>query len=143
MRYITDILVGSGNAALKAEGGTAEKAVAKMEETLKALQDGTYKFRAASGDGGLSLEDEQKVIADVLVTLGKATDAADGLAKVQAVYARSKSVERKTKDDKGVETSKMVITRPDYNQLRAVPQIKVALAQASKAENNLDELLSI
>lgn len=131
MRYITDILVGVGNAALKAEGGTAETAQKKMGETLKALQDGTFKFRAASGDGGLSVEEEHKIIAGVLVTLGKAADEAEGMAKVKAVY------ERTTKN------AKDYIVRKDYNQLKAVPQIKVALAQASKAETNLDDLLKV
>jgi hypothetical protein len=131
MRYITDLLVSVGNAVLKAEGGTVEKAREKMAETLKALQEGTYKFRAAAGQGGLSLEDEKQIIAETLVTLKKAANAEDALAKVEAVYARTKA------------NAKGYTTRPDYNALKAVPQIKSALAQASKVENNLDELLSV
>lgn len=131
MRYITDILVGQGNAALRAEGGTAETAQAKMLEMLKSLQDGTFKFRAASGDGGLSVEEEKKIIAGVLVTLGKAATEAEGLTKVEAVYSRTST------------NAKGYVVRKDYNQLKAVPQVKVALANASKAETNLDDLLKV
>lgn len=140
MRYITDIMVGVGNAVLKAEGGTLEKAQAKMAETLKALQEGTFKFRAASGQGGLSIEEEQQIIAEALVSLKKAATVEEAATKVAAVYARTKVVTRK---DKETGTEKQVTTRPDYNALKAVPQIKSALAQASKAENNLDELLAV
>lgn len=131
MRYVTDILVGVGNAVLKAEGGTLEKAQAKMAETLASLQDGTFKFRAASGQGGLSIEEEQAIIADTIVSLGKAANVAEATAKVAAVYARTK------------QNAKGYTVRPDYNALKNVPQIKSALAQASKAESNIDELLSI
>jgi hypothetical protein len=130
MRYVTDILVGVGNAVLKAEGATVEMAQEKMAETLKALQDGTFKFRAASGQGGLSLEDEKAIIADALVALGKATDKADGLAKLEIVYARTKT------------NKKGFVVRPDYNAIKAVPQIKAALAVAEKSENKLDDILS-
>lgn len=130
MRYITDILVGVGNAVLKAEGGTIDKATAKMAETLSALQDGTFKFRAASGQGGLSVEEEQAIIAGILVTLGKAKDAEDGAAKVAAVYARTK------KNAKGY------IVRPDYNALKNVPQIKAELAKAAKSDDSaIDDVL--
>lgn len=131
MRYVTDILVGVGNAVLKAEGGTLDKAQVKMQETLASLQDGTFKFRAASGQGGLSIEEEQAVIADTIVALGKAKDKDEAAAKVAAVYARTKT------------NAKGYTVRPDYNALKAVPQVKAALANASKAEGNLDELLSI
>lgn len=131
MRYITDILVGVGNAVLKAEGGTLDKASAKMAETLKSLQDGTFKFRAASGQGGLSIEEEQAIIAETIVALGKAANIEEATAKVAAVYARTKT------------NAKGYIVRPDYNALKNVPQIKSALAEKSKAENNLDDLLSV
>jgi hypothetical protein len=131
MRYITDILVGVGNAVLKAEGGTLDKAQAKMNETLASLQDGTFKFRAASGQGGLSIEEEQAVIADTIVALGKAATKEEAMAKVAAVYGRTKT------------NAKGYTVRPDYNALKAVPQVKAALANASKAEGNIDELLSI
>jgi len=131
MRYITDILVGVGNSVLKAEGGTLDKAQAKMAETLASLQDGTFKFRAASGQGGLSLEDEKAIIAETIVALGKAESLDAAVAKVEAVYARTKT------------NAKGYIVRPDYNQLKNVPQIKAALAEKSKAETNLDELLSV
>lgn len=130
MRYLADIVVGVGNAAMKAEGGTAETAAAKMAETVKALQDGTFKFRAASGQGGLSLEDEQGIIADTIVSLGKAPDRETALAKVVALYGKTKN------------NAKGNVTRPDYNALKNVPQIKAALADASKSEGNLDELLA-
>jgi hypothetical protein len=130
MRYLADIVVGVGNAALKAEGGTIETATAKMAETVKALQDGTFRFRSATGQGGLSLEDEQGVIADTLVSLGKAATKEDAQAKVAAVYARTKT------------NAKGYTVRPDYNALKAAPQIKAALATASKAGDNLDSLLS-
>lgn len=129
MRYVTDILVGVGNAALKAEGGNIDTAQAKMAATLKALQDGTFKFRAASGQGGLSLEDEQDVIAETLVSLGKAESKEAAVAKIGEVYARTKT------------NAKGYTVRPDYNSLKAVPQIKAALANASKAGDNLDALL--
>lgn len=131
MRYVTDILVGVGNAVLKAEGGTLEKAQAKMSETLASLQDGTFKFRAASGQGGLSTEDEQAIIAETLVTLGKVANKEEGMAKVTAIYGRTS------------QNAKGYTVRPDYNALKNVPQIKAALANASKAEGNLDDLLSI
>lgn len=130
MRYIADIIVGAGNAAMKAEGGTAEKAQVKMQETAKALQDGTFTFRAASGQGSLSLEDEQGIMADTIVALGKAPDRATALAKVVALYGKTK------------QNAKGNTTRPDYNALRNVPQIKAALADASKEESNLDSLLA-
>lgn len=131
MRYVTDILVGVGNAVLKAEGGTLDKAQAKMAETLASLQDGSFKFRAASGQGGLSIEEEQAIIAETIVSLGKAKDATEAAAKVAAVYARTKV------------NAKGYTVRPDYNALKAVPQIKAALANASKAEGNLDDLLKV
>lgn len=131
MRYVTDILVGVGNAAMKAEGGTPEKAQEKMAETLKALQEGTFRFRSATGQGGLSLEEEQGVIADTLVSLGKATDAAEAATKIAAIYARTKT------------NAKGYTVRPDYNALKNVPQIKAALANASKSESNLDALLKV
>lgn len=130
MRYVTDILVGVGNAALKAEGGTVETAQAKMEETLKALKSGEFAFRAASGQGGLSTEDEQEVIADTLVSLGKYPSKEDAKAKIAEVFARTKT------------NAKGYTVRPDYNALKNVPQIKAALAQASKSESNLDKLLA-
>lgn len=130
MRYVTDVLVGVGNAVLKAEGGTLEKAQAKMQETLKALQDGTFKFRAASGQGGLSLEDEKAIIAECLVSLGKAKDVETAAAKVETVYGRTKT------------NAKGYTVRPDYNALKAVPQVKAALANASKAESDIDSILA-
>ena len=129
MRYITDIIVGVGNAALKAEGGTVEKANEKMAETLKSLQDGTFRFRAAAGQGGLSLEDEQGIIADTIVSLGKSDSKDAALAMVSSIYSKTKT------------NAKGYTVRPDYNALKNVPQIKAALAQASKAESNLDSLL--
>lgn len=131
MRYTCDILVGVMNAVLKAEGGTIEKAIAKGTETLKNLMGAAFKFRSASGQGGLSIEEEQAIIADTIVSLGKAPNVADAVAKVAAVYARTK------------QNAKGYTVRPDYNALKNVPQIKSALAQASKVENNLDELLSV
>lgn len=130
MRYVTDIIVGVGNAALKAEGGTIDTAVAKMQETLKALTDGTFRFRAASGQGGLSTEDEQGIIADTIVALGKAPDRDTAMAKVVSVYEKTKT------------NAKGYTVRPDYNALKNVPEIKAALARASKAESNLDSLLA-
>jgi hypothetical protein len=130
MRYIADIIVGVGNAALKAEGGTIDKAQEKMAETVKALQDGTFKFRAATGQGGLSLEDEQSIIAETLVSLGKSPDKETAAAKIAEIYGRTKT------------NAKGYTVRPDYNAVKAVPQIKAALAQASKVESNLDSLLA-
>jgi hypothetical protein len=129
MRYVTDILVGVGNAAMKAEGGTPEKAQEKMAETLKSLQEGTFRFRSATGQGGLSLEDEQTIVADTLVSLGKVADKETALSKVLEVYGRTKT------------NAKGYTVRPDYNALKNVPQIKAALAQASKAESNIDSIL--
>lgn len=129
MRYLADIVVGVGNAALKAEGGTIESATEKMTATVKALQDGTFRFRSATGQGGLSLEEEQGVIADTLVSLGKVADKETAQAKVAEIYGRSK------------QNTKGYTVRPDYNALKAVPQIKAALAQASKSGDNLDSLL--
>lgn len=130
MRYLADTVVGVGNAAMKAEGGTLESAIAKMGETVKSLEEGTFKFRAASGQGSLSTEEEQSIMAETIVSLGKAPDKETALAKVQALYAKTKP------------NAKGNITRPDYNALRNVPQIKAALADASKAESNLDTLLA-
>lgn len=130
MRYLCDILVGVGNAAMKAEGGSPEKAQEKMAETLAALQSGAFRFRAASGSAGLSLEDEQQVIAETLARLGKAETVEAALAKVAAIYARTST------------NAKGYTVRKDYNALRAVPQIKAALADASKAGDNLDSLLA-
>lgn len=129
MRYIADIIVGAGNAAMKAEGGTPEKAQAKMQETAKALQDGTFTFRAASSDS-LSLEDEQGIMADTIVALGKADTRENALAKVVALYGKTK------------QNAKGNTTRPDYNALRNVPQIKAALAEAGPKDNALDSLLA-
>jgi hypothetical protein len=125
-----DILVGVGNAALKAEGGTIEKALEKMEEAKAALQDGTFKFRAASGDGGLSTEEEQAIIIDSIVSL-MGLSKEDATEHVNRIYAET------TKNAKGY------IVRKTYNQLKAVPDIKVALAKASKADNNLADLLKV
>ena len=130
MRYITDILVGVGNAALKAEGGTIDKALEKMEEAKASLIDGTFKFRAASGDGGLSTEEEQGVIVDAIVSLMNLTKEA-ATEHVTRIYGETK------KNAKGY------IVRPTYNQLKAVPDIKAALAKASKADNNLADLLKV
>lgn len=131
MRYLTDVLVGVGNAAMKAEGGTADKAAEKMAETLAALQSGAFRFRAASGSAGLSLEDEQQVIAETLCRLGKAETVEVALAKVQGIYGRTST------------NAKGYTVRKDYNALRAVPQIKAALADASKAGDNLDSILAL
>jgi len=134
-RIFADIVVGSGNAAMKAEGGTVEKAQAKMAETIKALTDGTFTFRAASGQASLSLEDEQRIIAETLVSMGKVKDGADGkpaqevaLAKVVALYGKTKTA------------SNGNITRPDYNALRNIPKIKEALDAAAPASDTDEKL---
>ena len=130
MRYVTDVLVGVGNAAMKAEGGSPATAQAKMEETLKALQEGTFRFRAASGQGGLSEEEEIAVIAETLVSLGKFTDVESATAKVTEIHGRTST------------NAKGYTVRKDYNALKNVPQIKVAIANASKQESNLSDLLA-
>lgn len=130
LRYIADIIVGVGNAALKAEGGTPESAEVKMAETLKALQDGTFRFRNASGTGGLSDEDANVVIAEALVTLEKAATVEAAAAIVATLYGQT------SKNKKGY------IVRKDYNALKNVPEIRAALAKASKGDSGLDSILA-
>ena len=139
IRYLTDGIVGAGNAALKAEGGTIESAMEKMQAAIDAAYDGSWKFRAASGESGLSTEEEHNVIAGELVALGKFPEVAPALAWVQGVYAKVKPQTRKAKDG----TEKTVDTRPDYNKLKNVAQIRAAIAKAQPAgtESDLDSLL--
>lgn len=139
IRYLTDGIVGAGNAALKADGGTIDSALEKMAAAIESAYSGDWKFRAASGESGLSIEEEQGVIAAELVALGKFPADADALTWVQGVYAKVKAQTRKSKDG----TEKVVDTRPDYNKLKNVPQIRAAIAKAQPAgtESDLDSLL--
>lgn len=130
-RYFADIISGTGNAAKKAEGGTIESAKAKMEETIKALREGTFTFRSASGSASLSLEEEASIIAETLVSLGKVADKETGLAKVAALYAVTKKAANGN------------VTRPNYTALRNIPAIKDALAKAMPgSDEKLDSLLA-
>lgn len=132
-RYFGDIVTGTGNAARKADGGTPESAKAKMAETIKALADGTFTFRSASGQASLSLEDEQNVIAKTLVEMGKVADEATALKKVQALYGKTKTLANGNE------------VRPDYTALRNIPRIKDALQKAmptNESETKLDDLLA-
>jgi len=131
LRYCTDVLVGVGNAVLKADG-SIDDAVKKMGETLAALQSGEFAFRSASGQGGLSVEDEQALIAGILAEMGKAPTVEAAAALVAQVYGQT------AKNVKGH------VTRPAYNKLKNVPGIKAALAKASKADESdqIDNVLS-
>jgi hypothetical protein len=127
LRYCGDVLVGTANAAYKGakEAGKTDDeahsaAVAAIEKTTKALTEETFRFRSASGTGGLSTEEEFGIIADVLVANGKATSKEDGVAKAKGIFERTK------KNAKGY------TVRPEYNALRNVPAVKLALAQANK-----------
>jgi hypothetical protein len=139
MRYFADVLVSVGNAMRKAEKPTAEIHAA-IAATWKKLQDGTFPFRSASGQGELTPEQEHECIAAVLVKMGKTTDPAIALAKVQALYAETKVV---TRTDKETKETKEVTTRPRYNKLKNLPEIRAALAIASGASNDLDNLLDM
>jgi hypothetical protein len=138
MRYSMDVLVSVAGTALKADGGTLEKAWDKVSETWAALCDGSFKFRSASGSGEMSAEEEQKFIAETLVSLGKFADMESASAKVAEIYATTKEATRKAKDG----TEKKIIQRPRYNKLRNSPDIKAALAKANKADDGLDDLIA-
>jgi hypothetical protein len=139
MRYAMDMLVSVGAAAMKAQGGTIASAWEKIAETWEAFKSGEVKFRSAAGSASLSIEEEFAVIAEAIVAEGKAPDKETALAKVETLYNRTKQVTRK--DSKGVE--KQVTTRPDYNALRNVPQIKAALAKAqTSGEDKLGALMA-
>lgn len=130
-RYFADIISGTGNAAKKAEGGTIESAKAKMEETIKALREGTFTFRSASGSASLSVEEQHSIIADTLVSMGKVADRDTALAKVAALYGKTKTAANGN------------VTRPDYTALRNVPAIKDALQKAMPgSDEKLDSLLA-
>lgn len=123
MRYLTDAVVGAMNAAKKA-GKDVEEAANKV---LSSIKDGTYTFRAASGEGGLSIEQEHAIIAGCLVSLGYAKTQEDGLALVASKYAITK------------QNAKGQTVRPEYNKIKTVPQIKAELAKAEK-EDGTDTL---
>ena len=135
LRYMGDVLVGTATTAYKAakeEGKSDEDslaaAVAAIEKTTKALTEDTFRFRSASGTGGLSTEEEFALIADILVGAGKATDKDAALTMVKSVYERTK------------QNAKGYTVRPDYNKLRNVPEVKLAIAKASKAAGGLDSI---
>lgn len=138
IRYLTDGVVNAGNAAMKADGGTAEKAAEKMEAAINSAYDGSWTFRAASGESGLSTEEEHGVIAATLVELGKFPDADKALAWVKGVYGEVVPQTRKSTKD-GVTSEKTVETRPKYNKLKRHDKIRSALAAAQPATGN-DEL---
>lgn len=132
IRYLTDGIVGAGNAALKADGGNIDMALEKMAAAIESAYDGSWKFRAASGESGLTTEQEHNVIAEVLAEIKKEafTDVAAALTWVQNLYAEVTPQTRKAKDG----TSKTVDTRPKYNKLKRVEKIRSALAKAQPAE---------
>lgn len=127
-RYLLDIVVGTGGAARKAEGGTPATAQAKMKETVEAFYAGTFTFRSASGSVTLGLDDEMRVIAETLVSMNKAPDVATALEKVQKLHAKVKIAANGNE------------TRPDYNALRNIPKIKAALDNATP-QSDTDEKL--
>lgn len=130
LRYLSDICSSVGNAALK-DGKSAEEAHAAMAETLAKLADGSFTFRSGAGEGGLSVEEEQRVIAETLVSLQQVASIEEANAVVSRLYSITKN------------NTKGQTMRPEYNKLKAVPQIKVALANASKSDGGLAGLLKL
>lgn len=124
MRFVADAIVAVGNAAIKA----GKDALSAMEEVVSKLREGTYTFRTAAGDGGLSIEEEMRVIAETLVEIKYMPDAETAKAKVKELY--DQITEGKGKDGKPTKVRKA------YNKLKTVPQIRAALAKAEKDEGS-------
>lgn len=126
MRYLTDAIVGAGTAALKAEGGNAEKALEAMQETYDAMVAGEYAFRAGAGEGGLTVEQEKDVIVKTAMELDKSITEEQARATVESLYA---VVKERKQTIKGKE--RVVKARPEYSKLKRIPQIRQALEKAA------------
>lgn len=144
LRALMNIAVSRATAAktAAAEAGEAleaqlEKATATIAETMKEIADGTFSFRG-EGEGGLSVEEEQKVIAEYLVETEAFPTVEEALAVLKEVYAKTATQERKQKDN----TTKVVELHPDWTELKKDPDIKSALAKAGKGENKAKAVLA-
>lgn len=141
LRYLTDGWVSTYTNALKAEGGTHEKALAAADAYWELVKSGEYAFRAGAGEGGLTVEQEHDVLVAAMVASVGVTEE-EARAKVNELYAitriRKQKVKTKTKDAQGVETEteteRDVTDRPDYNKLKRIPQMREALAKAEGDE---------
>lgn len=133
-RAASNLIASVYTMALKAEGGTHEKALERVSEVWSALQDGSYKHRAAAGEG-MSDEEEKEAIAKAAVELGYFENIEQATAKVEEVY--NTFTERKNKDGtpKLKEDGSPVRVRSDYNTLKRDPDIRAAIAKASGNED--------
>jgi hypothetical protein len=125
MRFVADAVVAAGNSAIKAE----KDAMAAMQEVLKSLKEGTYTFRTAAGDGGLSIEEEKKIIARTLVEIKYMPDEATALQNVETLFSQ-------VVDGKPGKDGTVPKLRKAYNKLKTVPQIRNALAKAAKEDGS-------
>lgn len=121
MRFVADAVVAAGNTAIK----NTKDSMAAMLEVLKSLKEGTYTFRTAAGDGGLSIEAEKEIIAATLVEIKYMPDKATALSNVETLYAQ-------VVDGKPGKDGNVPKLRKAYNKLKTVPQIRNALAKAAK-----------
>jgi hypothetical protein len=139
MRYGMDVLVSVAGAVMKADGGTVEKAAEKVAETWKALCDGTFKFRSASGSGSLSLEDQFRIIAETVVGMGLAPDVDSAIAHTEKLYNQVETKTRKLKDG----TTKEYKARPAYTTLCNITAVKLALEKAQDATSAADQFAAV
>lgn len=155
VRYIAGMLRDTEVAADKAKKDVA----AAIAATVKSIKEASMSFRERGGDAGLTLAEEFQIIAEVLVSMGKAKDVAEATAKIQAAYDDTKEVTTPAKGTPAVgkegepgyvpasddyRAEKKSVTHPRYRKLKDVPAIAEALAKATKvdAAEGLDSALA-
>lgn len=130
LRYLTDGWVNAYTAALKAEGGTPEKATEAANEYWDSACSDELTFRAGAGEGGLSVEQEFDVIIKAIVA-GNFADEAAAKAEVERCYAVTTSRKQTIKGKDGKpDVVRDVTNRPEYVKLKRIPQIREALIKA-------------
>lgn len=133
LRGLANIVVNTYTAALKAEGGTPDSADDAVDELMEAIKENTYVFRRGAGEGGLTVEEEKEVIANTVVALNFAPDVATAMKQIEEYYAVTKERTQKVKGKNGKpDTERKVISRPEYNKLKRIPQVREALDKADK-----------
>lgn len=125
IRKIGEVVGAAYMAALNAEGGTAEKAMEAVAETIKALQENTLTLRQGAGEG-LSVEDEKALMVAAVVHLGYFANETDAKAKIEEVYAVTET--RKRKD------GKEYTVHPQYTTLKRDKDIAAYIASNSGAD---------